>query len=90
MADTPTVAEQVVPDDQLPPEAVERRNAQKIEYGTWVATSQIWAGNALAYDVGHPVPVSNVERHGYDKMGLVAKRDSKAGKAILAALGQEV
>lgn len=39
--------------------------AQRIEYGTYEADSRIFAGNALAYDIGHPIPVSNVVKHGY-------------------------
>lgn len=45
---------------------------QTREYGTYVATQRIYAGNALAYDVGHPVPISNVLRHGYWDAGMVA------------------
>lgn len=50
------------------------RAAQQVEYGTWVATEQITHLGALAYHEGDPVPVSNVERYGYDKQGLVKKR----------------
>jgi hypothetical protein len=49
------------------------RAAQAKEYGTYVASSDIYVGNALAYRTGDPVPVGNVERHGYDKDGLVTK-----------------
>jgi hypothetical protein len=48
---------------------------QEREYGTYVATSRIYAGNALAYDVGHPVPISNVVAHGYWHNGQVALVD---------------
>lgn len=42
-----------------------RRAAQTDEYGTYVAAEQIFApSGALAYDVGHPVPVSNVTGDG--------------------------
>jgi hypothetical protein len=51
----------------------DRIAAQAKEYGTYVATADIYVGNALAYRAGDPVPVGNVERHGYDKDGLVAK-----------------
>ncbi len=37
----------------------------------WYANQQIRHGTTLAYDVGHPVPAGNVERHGYDLDGLV-------------------
>lgn len=39
----------------------ELRKAQEREYGTYVATEQIFVGNALAFDVGHKVPISHVE-----------------------------
>jgi hypothetical protein len=48
--------------------AAELEAAQTVEYGTWVAVEEIWHGTALAYAVGHPVPVSAVEREGYDQM----------------------
>lgn len=54
--------------------------AQTEEYGTYVATADIYAGNALAYRAGDPVPVSNVEKHGYDKEGLVAKTSTSKAK----------
>jgi hypothetical protein len=47
------------------------RQAQLAEYQQYVAATDIYAGQALAYREGDPVPKSNVERHGYDKMGLV-------------------
>jgi len=40
--------------------------AQRVEYGTYVASVRIYApSGALAYEVGHPVPISNVVKHGY-------------------------
>jgi hypothetical protein len=39
--------------------------AQRREYGTYEADSKIFAGSALAYDIGHPIPISNVLKHGY-------------------------
>ena len=56
------------------PELDEFRRLQEEEYGEWVAVGPIYAGNALAYPEGGAVPKSNVERHSYDKMGLVVKR----------------
>ncbi len=41
-----------------------RRAEQLEEYGTWAAAEQIWVGNSLAHDVGHPIPASNVEPDG--------------------------
>jgi len=64
----PTVPDPVGDDPQLKA----YRTAQAREYGTYVATQRIHVGNALAYDVGHPVPVSNVVRHGYWLNGQVA------------------
>lgn len=49
------------------------RQQQLHEYGTYVAAQDIYAGLALAYREGDPVPVSNVELHGYDKNGMVRK-----------------
>lgn len=41
-----------------------RRAEQSAEYGTWAAAEQIWVGNALAFDIGHPVPASQVQSDG--------------------------
>jgi hypothetical protein len=41
-----------------------RRAEQLAEYGTYVAAEQVWVGSTLAYDVGHPIPASNVESDG--------------------------
>lgn len=51
--------------------------AQDREYGHYVANQNIYVGNALAYAPGHPVPVSNVVRHGYLANGLVDLVDGK-------------
>lgn len=59
--------------------------AQAKEYGTYVAAQDIYIGLALAYRAGDPVPVSNVETHGYDKNGLVAKTGTKAASAATGA-----
>lgn len=56
-------------------ELAERIAEQEREYGTYVASSRIYAGSALAYDVGHPVPISNVVAHGYWHNGQVALVD---------------
>lgn len=48
-----------------PFEAMEARQAeQAAEYGTWVAKEQVWQDSTLVYDVGHPIPASNVEADG--------------------------
>lgn len=57
----------------MDPELAERLKAQEVEYGTWRAKGPIYVGNALAYNRGDGVPVSNVERWHYDDMGLVVK-----------------
>lgn len=44
---------------------------QEAEYGTYVANQQITKGAAVAYQKGHPVPVSNVVVYRYDERGLV-------------------
>lgn len=51
--------------------------AQAAEYGTYVANQRIYAGNALAYEVGHQVPVSNVVKHGYALNGQVTLVEGK-------------
>ena len=62
-----------VPVPEVPADVQEYRDAHAKEYGQYVANQQIYVGSALAYDVGHPVPASNVKLHGYDKNGLVDK-----------------
>lgn len=55
---------------------------QTKEYSTYIATQDIYVGVALAYKTGDPVPVSNVEAHGYDKNGMVAKAGTKAAEQV--------
>lgn len=70
-------------------ELAERIAAQEREYGTYVATSRIYAGNALAYDVGHQVPISNVVAHGYWHNGQVALVEgAEHAPEIAATLGE--
>jgi len=45
--------------------------AQVAEYGIYVAVVPIVHNGVRAYNVGHPVPVSNVEKYGYLEQGLV-------------------
>ena len=47
------------------------RVAQQIEYGTWVAATDLKVNGVLAFAAGHPVPVSHVETYGWDKDGSV-------------------
>lgn len=66
-----------------PPSAVEEYRAALVdEYGTYVAVEPIDFDNARAYNIGDPVPVTNVERYGYLDRGLVAKRTSKAAEDV--------
>lgn len=62
---------------EVPPDVQARREAQRAEYSQWVAVKRIYHNGALAYTPGHPVPASNVKRHGYDKRGLVEQRNKK-------------
>ena len=67
------------------PEAEAFRAAQAKEYGQYVATEQIFYAGALAFNVGDPVPASNVTLHGYADLGVVAKTTTKAAAAAVAA-----
>jgi hypothetical protein len=65
------------------PEGVRDLRAEKLEeYGQFVATQQIHVGTALAYDEGHPVPVSNVQRFGYEDQGVVKRVASPANARL--------
>lgn len=59
---------------------------QVAEYGTYVAVSPISFNGVPAYNIGDPVPVSNVEKYGYEKDGLVAKINSKAAQDMVRAI----
>jgi hypothetical protein len=53
-------------------EAYEKRRAeQREEYGQYVATQDIYVGNALAFVNGQAVPKGHVERFGYLDAGVV-------------------
>jgi hypothetical protein len=58
---------------RAPAELSNYLSQQEDEYGEWVAAQDIFAGLALAYREGDPVPKSNVALHGYDKNGMVRK-----------------
>lgn len=51
------------------------------EYGEFVAIAPIDWNGVRAYNVGDPVPRSNVELHGYLGQNLVARKSTKAAKA---------
>ena len=52
--------------------------AQAAEYAAFVATEPILVDGARAYNVGDPVPASNVEKHGYVQLGVVRKTTDPA------------
>ena len=64
----------------IPATAAEYRDAQRAEYGTYVAVVPIDINGARAFNVGDAVPVSHVER-GVVSDQEVAKTTTKAGKA---------
>lgn len=65
-------------------EAVE---ANRKEYGQYVAVEPIYYGNALAHNPGDAVPAGNVARHGWAEAGKVVKTGSKAHKDLRARMG---
>ena len=67
-----------------PVTAEELREAQRKEYGTYVAAQTIFIEGARAFNVGDPVPVSHVERHVVDA-DAVTKVTTKAGREAAAA-----
>jgi hypothetical protein len=67
-----------------PVEAAAAEDADSGEEQEWVATEAIYHGFALAYQPGDPVHAANVALNGYDEQGVVAKRNTKAGRAALA------
>ena len=52
--------------------------AQAAEYATFVASEPILVDGVRAYNPGDPVPVSNVEKHGYLQLGVVRKATDPA------------
>lgn len=52
-------------------ETAEYAAAQVREYSKWEAAELITVGNSPAYNVGDPVPISNVDRLGYAERGQV-------------------
>jgi len=52
--------------------------AQAAEYAAYVATETILVDGSRAYNVGDPVPASNVERHDYLALGVVRKASDPA------------
>mgnify|MGYP001025037014 CR=1 FL=1 len=86
MADSkPEVAEQTSP---ITAELADHIEAQRKEYGMYVAARQIHVGTALAYNPGDAVPISNAERLGYVEEGLVVKVGTKEHRDLLQSLGR--
>lgn len=61
--------------------------AQRREYGQYVAAQPIHFGTALAYNPGDQIPASNVERWKYLETGQAVKVGSKAHKDLRENLG---
>ena len=85
--ESPTVAEVTSP---ITAELSDFIARQKKEYGMYVATQQIFAGNALAYNPGDAIPIDNCERLGYVDQGLAVKVGTKAHKELMESLGRPV
>jgi len=58
----------------------EIRTEQAAEYGKYTALGPIDHDGVRAYNAGDPVPVANVEAHGYLDQSLVAESDSAEAK----------
>ena len=69
-----------------PEEVAAFAEIQEKEYGTFFAVAPISFNGSPAYNVGDPVPVSNVNKYKYDEQGLVAKVGSAAGQKVIGAL----
>lgn len=72
-------------EDMLAVEA--RRLEREAEYGKYVAVQDIPWGAVKAFTPGMAVPVSTVERLKWDGLGLVAERNSPAGREVLQRTG---
>jgi hypothetical protein len=70
-----------------PATAEDAIEANRKEYGQYVAAEAIYFGTALGYNAGDAVPVSNVERHGYLTDGRVVKVGTKAHKELRESMG---
>lgn len=64
------------------PTAEEFASEQAVEYGTWTAKQPITHLGVLAYNIGDPVPVSNVALYGYDRDGLVERTKASPLKKV--------
>lgn len=62
------------------PDLIAYRDAQIAEYSKYIAAHQITTEDGVPiYNFGDPVPVSNVELHGYDKDGSVLEYNPDIG-----------
>jgi hypothetical protein len=60
--------------------------AQRAEYGRYVAKEDIYVGTALAFRAGDPVPVGHVESGAVDKAQVVGAT-TKAAAAVTTKEG---
>jgi hypothetical protein len=84
-SDPPPVAEQTSP---ITAELSDFIARQREEYSVYVASQQIYAGLALAYNPGDAIPVENCERLKYVEHGLAVKVGTKAHTELMKSLGR--
>lgn len=87
MATTNTPAPDPAVTEAITAELSDHIEAQRREYGQYVAAGPIYMGTALAYNPGDAIPVSNVERWKYLESGQAIKVGSKEHKALRENLG---
>lgn len=87
MATTNTPAPDPVVVEAITAELSDHIEAQRHEYGQYVAAQAIHFGTALAYNPGDAIPASNVERWKYLETGQAIKVGSKAHKDLRENLG---
>lgn len=66
----------------MPSELDAQFEAQRKEYGTYVAVETIYYDGARAFNVGDPVPASSVDGDGWVDKAQVAKVGTKAADAV--------
>jgi hypothetical protein len=71
----------------MPQTPAEYEAAIAEEYGQFIAVAPINFDGVLAYQVGAPVPASNVKKYGYLDQGLVAKTNTKAAQKAVTGEG---
>ena len=71
----------------IPKTAAELAEEQAREWGTYVATEQIYVDGGLAFNPGDAVPVGHVETLGHVLEHQVAKPSTKTGREQLRGLG---